>query len=122
VSFAAPGVGQSGEIAFVRLRYKKPNEETSRLIEQPVRRDQARGSVASASDALRLGAAVAAFGQKLKGGTYTGNYGYDEIAALAKGAQAVDGSNSVGEFVRLVGLAQGLSAHANAASTPRMID
>lgn len=121
-SFAAPGVGQSGEIAFVRLRYKRPNEEASRLIEQPVRREQARSSVAAASDALRLGAAVAAFGQKLKGGTYTGNYGYDEIAALAKGAQAVDGSNSVGEFVRLVGLAQGLSAHASAAPTPGMVD
>ncbi len=121
-SFAAPDVGQSGEVAFVRLRYKRPNEETSRLIEQPVRRDQARSSVASASDQLRLGAAVAAFGQKLKGGTYTGNYGYGDIATLAKGAQAVDGSNSVGEFVRLVGLAQGLSSQANVAPAPRLAD
>lgn len=122
VKFAAPGVGQSGEIGFVRLRYKRPNEETSRLIEQPVRREQARADIASASDALRLGAAVAAFGQKLKGGTYTGNYGYEQIAALAKGAQAVDSSDSVGEFVRLVGLARGLSAHASAAPSPQLID
>jgi len=121
-SLAASSVVPSAEVAFVRLRYKRPNEETSRLIEQPVRRDQARGSIAAASDALRLGAAVAAFGQKLKGGTYTGNYGYSEIAALAKGAQAVDVSNSVGEFVRLVGLAQGLSAHASTAPSPQMID
>ncbi|WP_240783507.1 vWA domain-containing protein [Stenotrophobium rhamnosiphilum] len=121
-SFAAPGVGQSGEVAFVRLRYKRPNESTSRLIEEPVRREQARNSIAAASESLRLGAAVAAFGQKLKGGTYTGNYGYNEIATLAKGAQAVDNSNSVGEFVRLVGLAQSLSAQVSVAPTPQMIE
>ena len=121
-SFAAPGVGQSGEVAFVRLRYKRPNEETSRLLEQPVRREQARNSIASASESLRLGAAVAAFGQKLKGGTYTGDYGYSDIATLAKGAQAVDSSNSVGEFVRLVGLAQGLSVQLSAAPTRQMIE
>lgn len=120
--FAAAGAGQSGEVAFVRLRYKRPSEATSRLIEQPVRREQARSSMAVASESMRLGAAVAAFGQKLKGGTYTGNYGYPEIATLAKGAHAVDASNSVGEFVRLVNLAQSLSAQVSSAASPQMID
>ncbi|MES2684074.1 MAG: VWA domain-containing protein [Pseudomonadota bacterium] len=102
-------VAKSSEMAFVRLRYKRPEQDTSRLIEQPVR---AASSVAfsQASDALRLTAAVAAFGQKLKGGTYTGEFSYEQIAALAKSARAADDSESVGEFVKLVGLAQGLSA------------
>lgn len=100
---------KSSEMAFVRLRYKRPEQDTSRLIEQPVR---AASSVAfsQASDALRLTAAVAAFGQKLKGGTYTGDFGYEQIAALARSARAADDSESVGEFVKLVALAQGLSA------------
>lgn len=104
---------QASEMAFVRLRYKRPEQDTSRLIEQPVR---AASSVPfdQASDALRLTAAVAAFGQRLKGGTYTGDFGYEQIAALAKSARAADDSESVGEFVKLVGLAQGLSANAPA--------
>ena len=108
-------VAKGNELAFVRLRYKRPEQDTSRLIEQPVR---AASSVpfAQASDALRLTAAVAAFGQKLKGGTYTGDFGYEQIAALAKSARAADDSESVGEFVKLVGLAQGLSA-----STPATV-
>ena len=100
---------KASEMAFVRLRYKRPEQDTSRLIEQPVRASSA-VPFAQASDALRLTAAVAAFGQKLKGGTYTGDFGYEQIAALAKSARAVDDSESVGEFVKLVALAQGLSA------------
>lgn len=105
---------RSDELAFVRLRYKRPSEESSRLIEEPVRASSGK-PLSQASDALRLTAAVAAFGQKLKGGSYTGNYGWNEIAALAKSARAADSSDSVGEFVQLVGLAQGLSASAPAA-------
>jgi len=102
---------KSSEMAFVRLRYKRPEQDTSRLIEQPVRAGSA-VPFAEASDALRLTAAVAAFGQKLKGGTYTGDFGYEQIAALARSARAADDSESVGEFVKLVGLVQGLSASA----------
>ena len=100
---------KGSEMAFVRLRYKRPEQDVSRLIEQPVRASSA-VTFSQASDALRLTAAVAAFGQKLKGGTYTGDFGYQQIAALAKSAGAADDSESVGEFVKLVGLAQGLSA------------
>ncbi|MDO9453069.1 MAG: VWA domain-containing protein [Stagnimonas sp.] len=112
-STEAKPVGKGSEMAFVRLRYKRPAQDASRLIEQPVRASSA-VPFAQASDALRLTAAVAAFGQKLKGGTYTGDFGYEQIAALAKSARAADDSESVGEFVKLVGLAQGLSASAPA--------
>ncbi|MES2885228.1 MAG: VWA domain-containing protein [Pseudomonadota bacterium] len=109
---AEPKAAAKGkELAFVRLRYKRPEQDLSRLIEQPVRVGSA-VPFAQASDALRLTAAVAAFGQKLKGGTYTGDFGYEQIAALARSARAADDSESVGEFVKLVGLAQGLSASA----------
>lgn len=106
---AAKPAKRSEELAYVRLRYKRPNEDSSRLIEEPVRASSA-VAFSQASDALRLTAAVAAFGQKLKGGTYTGSFGWEQIAMLAKSARAADTGESVGEFVKLVGLAQGLSA------------
>jgi Ca-activated chloride channel family protein len=108
------------ELAFVRLRYKQPNGDVSRLLEKPVRADSAR-TLGSASEQLRLAAAVVAFGQKLKGGTYTGSYGYEDIAALARGARAADEGESVGEFIRLVGLAQGLSTQASSGQTPQAV-
>ena len=103
-------VAKSSELAFVRLRYKRPDESISRLIERPVRAEEARNSFANASDSTRLAAAVAAFGQKLKGGNYTGSFSYDDIAALARSSRGADSSDSVGEFIRLVGLAQALGA------------
>lgn len=105
-------VSKSAELAFVRLRYKKPGEEKSRLIEQPVRSDDLRPDLAgdASSASLRLAAAVAAFGEQLRGGRYLEGYGYADITALARGAASADAGGRLGEFLQLVGLAQGLSA------------
>ncbi len=112
----AKPAARGDELAFVRLRYKRPEQEQSRLIEQPVRAGSA-VAFAQASDALRLTAAVAAFGQKLKGGSYTGDFDYAQIAALAKSARGAEAGESIGEFVQLVGLAQALSARAATSTT-----
>ena len=105
-------VSKSAELAFVRLRYKKPGEEKSRLIEQPVRFGDLRPDLAgdASSASLRLAAAAAAFGEQLRGGRYLEGYGYADITALARGAASADAGGQLGEFLQLVGLAQGLSA------------
>ena len=59
---------------------------------------------------VRFAAAVAAFGQLLRGGRYTGDYGYDDIVALAQGARGEDPFGYRNEFVRLVRLAQSIAA------------
>ncbi len=105
-----PSAG-NGELAFVRLRYKRPHEDQSQLIERPVRLAEARGSIAAASADLRLAAAAAAFGQKLGGGKYTGSFGYPQIVALAR---TVPGDEEVSEFIQLIGRADALSTHAQA--------
>ncbi|MDP3856600.1 MAG: VWA domain-containing protein [Stagnimonas sp.] len=110
--------GKNGELAFVRLRYKRPDQEQSRLIEQPVRLSEARADFAGASASTRLAAAVAAFGQQLKGGRYLDGYGYEQITALAKGAASADAGSNLGDFLQLVGLAQGLSARVPAGTAP----
>jgi Ca-activated chloride channel family protein len=99
---------RNAEVAFVRLRYKRPGQTQSRLIESVVPVASAK-SLSDASAALRLTAAVAAFGQKLKGGQYLGDFGYPQIAALAREAAMADASGSAGELVKLVGLAESLS-------------
>jgi Ca-activated chloride channel family protein len=108
----APAVARpsarDGELAHVRLRYKAVDGETSRLIEQPVLRADLdapdRLPAARARD-LKFAAAVAAFGQKLRGGAWLGDYGYADIARLGAGARGDDPAGYRGEFLALVRLA-----------------
>ncbi len=104
-----PDAAASDEIAFFRLRYKLPDEATSRLIEQPVTRAMETDSMAAVSDDMRFAAAVAAFGQKLRGGRYASRMSYDEIASLALSGRGADRSGYRGEFVSLVDIAKTLA-------------
>ena len=99
----APAVaGTTDEFAFVRLRYKLPNEEASRLIETPVPTADAFASLDKAPRDARFAAAVAAFGQKLQRAGYTDNYTYDAIIDLAQGAKGDDPYGDRAEFINLV--------------------
>ena len=62
----------------------------------------------------RFAAAVAGFGQLLRGGTYTGPWTYADAAALARQGRGDDPQGWRGEFVQLVELAGGM--------TPRPVD
>ena len=64
---------------------------------------------ASQSRDLQFAAAGAAFGQKLRGGDYLGQFGYDAIARLAAGARGDDPGGYRGEFVSLVKLADSVA-------------
>ncbi len=95
------------EFAFLRLRYKDPEGDTSKLIETPLRTEQLNDPTPTATD-LDFAAAVAAFGQLLRGGTYLGNFGYDQIADLARQARGTDDGGYRAEFIDLVELAKSL--------------
>jgi Ca-activated chloride channel homolog len=99
----------SDEIAFVRVRYKLPGTSTSLLIETPVAADSRVERLADTSQEFRFSAAVAAFGQILRGGRYTGKFGYDGVLALARGARGTDPYGYRGEFLGLVSTAAALS-------------
>ena len=58
---------------------------------------------------MRFAAAVAGFGQLLRGGRYTGDYDYDDVIALAQGARGEDPFGYRAEFVDLVRLARSLA-------------
>jgi Ca-activated chloride channel family protein len=97
----------SDEIANVRLRYKQPNSDTSKLLEYPI---SSKATVAfdKTSDDFRFATSVAAFGQLLRGGKYVGNYSYSDVAKLAKNALSEDNDGYRREFISLVKLADSL--------------
>lgn len=108
---AVPAKGD--ELAHLRLRYKLPAEgmnAASRLIEQPLYRRDIAANLDRSSDAFRLSAAVTAFGQLLRGGSYTGGMDYAAVAKLARAARGDDPYGEAGEFLKLVELADSLSA------------
>jgi Ca-activated chloride channel family protein len=103
-SDAAPG--DASEYAFLKIRYKLPDSDTSRLITIPVTRDAESSSVASAPQEARFAAAVAAFGQILRGGNHTGSFSHDDVVALAQSARGEDKFGYRAEFINLVRLAK----------------
>lgn len=101
--------GQYGnELALLRLRYKAPSAETSKLLEWPIQKQDMIRSLDNTSKRFRFSAAVAAFGQQLRGGTYLEQFSYDDILSLARGAQGDDRFGYRAEFIKLVNLAKSL--------------
>jgi Ca-activated chloride channel family protein len=98
-SKAVAGAGKGGEIGLLRLRYKQPGADTSRLIEKPLARAKVRPA---ASPRLRWSAAVAAYADLLRGGSHVGNFGWGQVRALASGAMGEDPWGYRKEFLQLV--------------------
>lgn len=107
---AKPVTGRTDELAFLKIRYKLPEEDQSKLIEVPVQADMAKSDLAGASNDSRFAAAVAAFGQILKGGKHTGSFTLEDVQRLAASARGDDPFNYRGSFLELVRLAQSAQA------------
>ena len=108
-----PAAGASeldDEIAFLRIRYKLPGEDESRLIERPISHGDVVSDVAAAPRETRFGIAVAAFGQLLRGEPYLRDFDYDAALTLAQSARGEDPFGYRAEFVQLVRLAESAAA------------
>ena len=90
-----------GELAFVKVRYKLPNENESKLITTPVTEATGRDNATLESE-TDWAVAVASFGQLLKGGKYTGTMTYDDVLKLANEAKGQDPFGYRAEFITLV--------------------
>jgi len=102
------------EIALLRLRYKQPDghhdNDTSELIESTIKLSDIKSKLTDTGENYRFAASVAAFGQLLRGGRYTENFGYDAALELARNARGKDPFGYRGEFLSLLNLAKSLSA------------
>ena len=106
--YAAPATAgpQGSELAFLKLRYKRPGEDNSVLMERPVTRRELQ---AQAPESLRFAAAVAAYADLLRGGRLSNGFTWDQVEALARGARGNDAWGYRGEFLQLVAQARSLS-------------
>ena len=92
----------SRELAFLKLRYKRPGEDRSNLIETPILPD--RQDIAPSE--TQFAAAVAGFGDLLRGTTEIAGWTYDDALALASSARGDDPFGYRAEFLNLVRLAK----------------
>ncbi|TIS57737.1 MAG: VWA domain-containing protein [Mesorhizobium sp.] len=105
------GVANADEYAFVKIRYKLPDEDTSKLITTPVTAANEVSSFDQAGTDQRFSVAVAAFGQKLRDEDATAKFGYDKIMEIATAARGADPFGYRSEFLSLVRLASALGGN-----------
>jgi len=99
----APAPVPTGELAYLKVRYKLPGQSTSKLMERPIGARDTYASVQAAPEAARWGLAVAGFGQMLKADPRLDpSFGWTQVTDLAQGARGEDPYGLRAEFVQLV--------------------
>ena len=104
----ATSVGKSAspELLTVKLRYKEPDGDTSKLLERPF---VDRGTAfASASPDLKFAAAVAEFGMILRDSEFKGNGTLGAVTEWAREGKGADENGYRAGFLELVRKAQAL--------------
>jgi len=93
----------AGELGFIRLRWKEPGAEESQLIDFPITDTDSAGTEAE------FAAAIAGFGQLLRGSDFLGDWDYADAIALASANRGADAFGYRNEAVQLIRLAESLS-------------
>ncbi len=89
-----------GEMMTVKVRYKKPDGNKSKLITKPVKNTNRNWKYASNN--FKWSAAIAEFGMILRGSEYIHTTSYDQVISLATSAKGEDEFGYRAEFLRLV--------------------
>ena len=100
--YGAAVAGTDDEFGFLRLRYKTPGSDTSKLIESPINADTAQSDAGFAT-------AIAGFGQLLRGSTYLREWTYQDAIVLANKTKGEDPFGYRAEAIQLMRLAASLS-------------
>ncbi len=97
---------QSNDLITLKLRYKPPKGNKSKLVEQVVKNTQSSGE--SISNNFKFSASVAAFGMLLRDSEHKGTASWESVIELAKAGQGDDLEGYRGEMIRLMETAKGL--------------
>ena len=84
----------------LKLRYKQPDGEKSKLLEFPVKDDGKKFDAASGD--FKFASAVASFSMLLRGSKYNGDATYDSVLKLAAAGTGDDEHGYRKEFVEMV--------------------
>jgi len=111
-----PRAGGSGELLTVKLRYKAPDGEESRLIVRPI--PDRHLPLAQTSADFRFAAAVAEWGMLLRASKFRGESSHAQVVELARGALASDRGGYRAESLRLVDRSRQLARAEEAPEEP----
>jgi len=90
----------SNELLTVKFRYKKPKEDTSRLITQTLKDKEI--DLDETSNNFRWSAAVAEYGLIIRESEFEGKSNYNQVLTLAIGAKGKDKEGYRAEFIDMV--------------------
>jgi Ca-activated chloride channel family protein len=100
-----PSTNNSNEILTVKMRYKNPDGETSKLLQKNVA-DNYQDIVQKTSENFRFSASVAMLGMLLRQSEFAQNSSFDEAIRLATDARGVDKEGYRAEYIKLAKSAQ----------------
>ena len=106
---SASAASASGELLTLKLRYKKPDSDRSKLLSTVLKDGQT-----SASHSLRFSSAVAAFGMLLRDSKHKGQASFAMVKKLAGQSLGQDPHGYRAEFLKLVDRAAELTKKAKA--------
>ena len=95
------------EVMTIKLRYKRPEDNTSMLLAQTVADNDT--DLVNTSDNFRFSCAVAEFGMLLRSSAFKQEASYQQVAALAQSAIGKDENDYRKEFIKLVSAAHSLA-------------
>ena len=95
-----PKAQNSKELMTIKFRYKKPDEEVSKLIVHPL--IDSNILLSKTSDNFRWSASVAAFGMLLRDSEYIKNFNYDAVVQMAQNSKGEDKEGYRIEFINMV--------------------
>ncbi len=90
----------SGEMMYLKLRYKKPSGSRSTLVTYPILESD--HTLAQSSQNFRFSAAVAGFGMLLRNSEHAGETSFHQLHGLAQSALGNDPKGYRREFLNLV--------------------
>ena len=90
----------------VKLRYKEPNEDKSKLIAVPV--TDSLKTLSQNDHDFQFAAAVAGFGMLLRQSPYGSELTWDSVREMARSGKGSDPQGWRGEFIQLIDRARGI--------------
>jgi len=96
------------EYGFLKIRYKRPGEDKSRLLTASITDNSRFDSIDIAPNDTRFAVAVAAYGLKLRGDDYMDGINWQAVTDLALNAKGLDRFGHRAEFVELTRSAQAI--------------
>lgn len=102
---------QNEEIAFLRLRYKLPEQKESQLLESPILVKSIKTDLSKSSNNFRFSSAVAGYGQLLRGGKNLSSMTLEQVIDLAQNAKGKDKYGYRSEFINMVKLTDAIKQH-----------